>query len=132
MILTGHLFQISSLAKGQPGARLPAVLPTLCLFNHSALMKFSGNDPFNPRLAAVASDYQRHAPSRGIRGEPDEREALARRAAVPSRGNAVNITEDVRKYAAEQAISEEEALQPGTEEKSKEFVEAGAKVYAKA
>ena len=75
----------------------------------------------------------------------------------------VNITEDVRKYAAEQAISEEEALEKGMEEpsaanrsaaeiaegkwtirriaregeaqrsqKSKEFVEKGAEVYAKA
>jgi phosphomethylpyrimidine synthase len=44
----------------------------------------------------------------------------------------MKITEDVRKYAAEQAISEEEALQRGMEEKSKEFVEAGAEVYATA
>jgi phosphomethylpyrimidine synthase len=41
----------------------------------------------------------------------------------------MKITEDVRKYAAEQAISEEEALQRGMAEKSKEFVEAGAEVY---
>jgi phosphomethylpyrimidine synthase len=44
----------------------------------------------------------------------------------------MKITEDVRKYAAEQAISEEEALQRGMDEKSKEFVESGAEVYAKA
>lgn len=44
----------------------------------------------------------------------------------------MKITEDVRKYAAEQAISEEEALQRGMEEKSKEFVEAGAEVYQQA
>jgi len=44
----------------------------------------------------------------------------------------MKITEDVGKYAAEQAISEEEALQRGMEEKNKEFVEAGAEVYAKA
>jgi hypothetical protein len=31
-------------------------------------------------------------------------------------------TEDVRKYAAEQGIAEEEALKKGMEEKSKEFV----------
>ena len=37
-----------------------------------------------------------------------------------------------RKYAAEQAISEEDALQKGMEEKSREFVEKGAEVYAKA
>lgn len=42
------------------------------------------------------------------------------------------ITEDVRKYAAEQGVSEQEALQKGMEEKSKEFVEKGAEVYAKA
>ena len=42
------------------------------------------------------------------------------------------ITEDVRKYAAEQVISEEEALKKGMEMKSKEFVEQGAEVYAKA
>src|SRR6188768_606489 len=44
----------------------------------------------------------------------------------------MKITEDVRKYAAEQAISEEEALKKGMEEKSKEFVQKGAEVYAKA
>ena len=42
------------------------------------------------------------------------------------------ITEAVRKYAAEHAISEEEALQKGMEAKSKEFVEKGAEAYAKA
>jgi len=44
----------------------------------------------------------------------------------------MKITEDVRKYAAEQAISEEEALKQGMEEKSKEFAEKGSELYAKA
>ncbi len=44
----------------------------------------------------------------------------------------MKITEDVRKYAAELGIAEEEALTKGLEEKSKEFVERGAEVYAKA
>jgi len=44
----------------------------------------------------------------------------------------MKITEDVRKYAAEQGIAEEEALKKGMEEKSKEFVEKGADVYTKA
>jgi phosphomethylpyrimidine synthase len=44
----------------------------------------------------------------------------------------MKITEDVRKYAAEQGIAEEEALKKGMEEKSKEFVAKGAEVYAKA
>jgi hypothetical protein len=43
----------------------------------------------------------------------------------------MKITEDVRKYAAEQGIAAEEALKKGMEEKSKEFVEKGAEVYAK-
>ncbi|MDB6153059.1 MAG: phosphomethylpyrimidine synthase ThiC [Chthoniobacteraceae bacterium] len=44
----------------------------------------------------------------------------------------MKITEDVRKYAAEQGIAEEEALQKGMEAKSEEFAEKGAEVYAKA
>jgi phosphomethylpyrimidine synthase len=43
----------------------------------------------------------------------------------------MKITEDVRKYAAEQKISEEEALRVGLEQKATEFNEAGAKIYAK-
>ena len=44
----------------------------------------------------------------------------------------MKITEDVRKYAEEQGIAAEEALKQGMEAKSKEFVEKGAEVYAKA
>ena len=44
----------------------------------------------------------------------------------------MKITEDVRKYAAEQGLAEEEALQRGMADKSKEFVEKGAEVYSKA
>ena len=44
----------------------------------------------------------------------------------------MKISEDVRKYAAEHGIAEEEALKKGMEEKSKEFVEKGAELYAKA
>jgi hypothetical protein len=43
----------------------------------------------------------------------------------------VKIIEDVRKFAAEQKISEEEALQVGLEQKATEFNEAGAEIYAK-
>ena len=44
----------------------------------------------------------------------------------------MKITEDVRKYAAEQQLTEDEALQAGMEQKSREFGEAGAQIYAKA
>ncbi len=44
----------------------------------------------------------------------------------------MKITEDVRKFAAEQGLSDEEALKSGMAEKSKEFVAQGAEVYTKA
>ena len=44
----------------------------------------------------------------------------------------MKITEDVRKYASEQKISEEQALEVGLEQKAKEFKDAGGEVYAKA
>ena len=44
----------------------------------------------------------------------------------------VKITEDVRKFAAEQKLSEEEALRVGLEQKAREFTEKGSAVYAKA
>jgi phosphomethylpyrimidine synthase len=43
----------------------------------------------------------------------------------------MRITEDVRKYAAEQGIDGDEALKKGLEEKSKEFITSGAEVYVK-
>ena len=44
----------------------------------------------------------------------------------------MKITEDVRRYAAEQELSDEQALQTGMEQKSREFSEAGAEIYSKA
>jgi len=44
----------------------------------------------------------------------------------------MKITEDVRKYAAEQGLAEEEALKAGLAEKAAEFNESGAELYAKA
>jgi phosphomethylpyrimidine synthase len=44
----------------------------------------------------------------------------------------MKISEDVRKYAAAQNLSDEEALKKGMEEKSAEFVKQGAEVYTTA
>ena len=44
----------------------------------------------------------------------------------------MKITEDVRKFAAEQGISENEALEKGLKEKAKEFADKGAEVYTTA
>jgi phosphomethylpyrimidine synthase len=41
----------------------------------------------------------------------------------------MKITEDVRKYAAEQGIAESQALESGMQEKRKEFVEKGGELY---
>jgi phosphomethylpyrimidine synthase len=43
----------------------------------------------------------------------------------------MKITEDVRKFAAEQKLSEEEALEVGLERKATEFTKAGGEIYAK-
>ena len=42
----------------------------------------------------------------------------------------MKITEDVRKYAAEQGLSEDEAMEKGLQEKSREFVQTGAQIYS--
>jgi phosphomethylpyrimidine synthase len=42
----------------------------------------------------------------------------------------MKITEDVRRYAAEQGLSEEQAMQEGMKEKSREFVQTGAQIYS--
>jgi len=44
----------------------------------------------------------------------------------------MRITEDVRKFAAQQQISEKEALQVGLEQKAKEFKGSGSEIYASA
>ena len=44
----------------------------------------------------------------------------------------MKITEDVRKYAAEQKLSENEALKSEWRKKAREFHEAGSEVYTSA
>jgi phosphomethylpyrimidine synthase len=43
----------------------------------------------------------------------------------------MKITQDVRDYAANQGVSEQEALTKGMEAKAVEFVKKGAEVYQK-
>ena len=70
--------------------------------------------------------------SRGRAGRPRQTTRSVARRAMSRGRSIVNITEDVRKYAAEQQISEEAALKQGMEEKSAEFLDKGAQIYAKA
>jgi phosphomethylpyrimidine synthase len=41
----------------------------------------------------------------------------------------MKITEDVRKYAAEQGVTEQQALEKGLQDKSQEFAAKGSDVY---
>jgi phosphomethylpyrimidine synthase len=43
----------------------------------------------------------------------------------------MKITEDVRKYAAQQGIEESAAIEQGLREKAEEFQHAGAEIYSK-
>ena len=59
-----------------------------------------------------------------------DRICLARRS-LGVGGCSMKIKEDLSKFAGEQGISEEAALEVGLQEKAKEFVEKGSEVYAK-
>jgi phosphomethylpyrimidine synthase len=43
----------------------------------------------------------------------------------------MKITEDVRKFAEEQGITEQAAIERGLQEKAQEFQEAGGEIYAR-
>lgn len=60
------------------------------------------------------------------------RHTLAPNGAKTAHFCSIKITEDVRKYAAEQGIAEQDALQKLMAEKSREFTEKGSELYAKA
>ena len=103
----------ADLAKGHPGAQ----------YRDNALSKarfeFRWEDQFNLSLDPVTA-----------REFHDE--TLPQEGAKTAHFCSMKITEDVRKYAAEQGIAEEEALKKGMEEKSREFTEKGSELYAKA
>jgi phosphomethylpyrimidine synthase len=111
----------ADLAKGHPGAQ----------YRDNALSKarfeFRWEDQFNLSLDPVTARefHDETLPSEG-----------AKSAHFCSMCGphfcSMKITEDVRKYAAEQGLSEDDALKRGMDEKSKEFVEKGAEVYQQA
>ncbi len=111
----------ADLAKGHPGAQ----------YRDNALSKarfeFRWEDQFNLSLdPETAREYHDETRCR--------RRGRRARIFVSMCGPhfcSMKITEDVRKYAEEQGLAEEEALKKGMAEKSKEFVEKGAEVYGK-
>jgi phosphomethylpyrimidine synthase len=111
----------ADLAKGHPGAQ----------YRDNALSKarfeFRWEDQFNLSLdPEVAREYHDET-------LPQEGAKLAHFCSMCGpHFCSMKITQDVREYAASQGLEEEEALTRGMAEKSREFVESGAEVYAKA
>ncbi|HZI48990.1 MAG TPA: phosphomethylpyrimidine synthase ThiC, partial [Pyrinomonadaceae bacterium] len=111
----------ADLAKGHPGAQ----------YRDNALSKarfeFRWEDQFNLSLdPEVARDYHDET-------LPQEGAKLAHFCSMCGpHFCSMKITQDVREYAATHGVSDTDALKVGMEEKSKEFVEQGADVYAKA
>ena len=103
----------SHLAKDHPGAQ----------YHDNALSKaryeFRWEDQFNLSLDPITA-----------RSYHDE--ILPQDGAKTAHFCSMKISGDVRQYASEQGIAEEEALAKGMEEKSKEFAEAGSEVYVPA
>ena len=108
----------ADLAKGHPGAQ----------FRDNALSKsrfeFRWEDQFNLSLdPEVAREYHDET-------LPQEGAKLAHFCSMCGpHFCSMKITQDVREYAATLGLKEEEALTVGMEEKSREFVEKGGKIY---
>jgi phosphomethylpyrimidine synthase len=111
----------ADLAKGHPGAQ----------YRDNALSKarfeFRWEDQFNLSLdPEVAREYHDET-------LPQEGAKLAHFCSMCGpHFCSMKITQDVREYAATHGVSDTDALKVGMEEKSREFVEKGADVYAKA
>src|ERR1041385_7697461 len=108
----------ADLAKGHPGAQ----------YRDNALSKarfeFRWEDQFNLSLdPEVAREYHDET-------LPQEGAKLAHFCSMCGpHFCSMKITQDVREYAATHGVSDADALKVGMEEKSREFVAAGAKVY---
>ena len=110
------------------------------------LSPFRLEDHFNFSLDAVTArdsgavgqpekNFAKRRPEgrgRGRRPGQFHDETLPQDGAKTAHFCSMKMTEDVRKYAAEKGLAEEEALKKGMEEKSKEFTESGSELYAKA
>jgi len=111
----------ADLAKGHPGAQ----------YRDNALSKarfeFRWEDQFNLSLdPELAREYHDET-------LPQEGAKLAHFCSMCGpHFCSMKITQDVREYAASQGLQEEEALTHGMEEKSREFIDKGSEIYAKA
>jgi len=108
----------ADLAKGHPGAQVRD--NTLS----KARFEFSWRDQFNlsldPETAAEFHDQTLPA---------DNAKTSHFCSMCGPHFCSMKITQDVREYAQKIGISEQDALKKGMEEKSKEFIESGSKIY---
>ncbi|SDW17158.1 phosphomethylpyrimidine synthase ThiC [Nitrosomonas communis] len=110
----------ADLAKGHPGAQI----------RDNALSKarfeFRWNDQFN---LSLDPDKAKQFHDETL---PQEGAKLAHFCSMCGPNFcSMKITQDVRDYAAQQGISEDDALKKGMEQKSTEFKEKGAEIYSK-
>ncbi len=110
----------ADLAKGHPGAQV----------RDNALSKarfeFRWNDQFN---LSLDPDKARQFHDETL---PQEGAKLAHFCSMCGPNFcSMKITQDVRDYAAQQGISEDEALQKGMAKKADEFIEKGGEIYSK-
>lgn len=80
----------------------------------------------------IRPSFLRNEPSRGTGCEAGKRAAFACRAELLGGGIAVNITEDVCKYTAEQGVSDPAASRAVWRKKAREFLQKGAELYQSA
>ena len=108
----------ADLAKGHPGAQ--ACDDALS----RARFEFRWNDQFNLSLdPETASSYHDET----LPAEPAKAAHFC--SMCGPHFCSMKITQDVRDYAAAKALEEDEAIAVGMDEKSREFREAGAKIY---
>jgi phosphomethylpyrimidine synthase len=110
----------ADLAKGHPGAQIRDNAISKARF------EFRWEDQFNLSLD--------HETAREFHDEtlPAEGAKLAHFCSMCGpHFCSMKITEDVRKYAKEHGLKEEEAIEAGMEERSHEFIEKGSEIYIK-
>ena len=98
----------SDLARGHPGAQYRDTVLSKARF------EFRWEDQFTRSLDPVTAREYHDAPQDGAKSD---------------HFYPMKITEDVRRYAAKQAITEGEALNRRLKDESKEFVESGGLHY---
>ena len=110
----------ADLAKGHPGAQLRDNILSKARF------EFRWEDQFNLSLDPETA--------RAYHDETLPQESMKEAHFCSMCGPhfcSMKITEEVRAYARKKGVSDDEALGKGMEEKSREFVEKGSKIYQK-